>query len=174
MSDKYTCLESDRDVRSVVYKPNGEPLTNGEIVGELNALAVTQDNLNESIEYAETVDAMLDGIVPSRKDAKDPTSQQLWLKERLELLLYRYEATSEKLSDVWMWLDGIARSERTDIPWIKGAAETILRRQQCPGWKEDYVEPTDNQEIEKAELESRGLVSDGFDELLRRGPHQPA
>ena len=36
MNNKCTCYESNRDVLSVIYDPNGNALTHGEIVDRLN------------------------------------------------------------------------------------------------------------------------------------------
>lgn len=92
---------------------------------------------NEAVEYTEAVDAMLDGIIPTRKDSKDPTSQQLWLKERVQMLIDQNEATADKLSDCWLFLDAIARSPNLgdqNNPMVEHARE-LLKKQQCPGWK---------------------------------------
>ena len=40
---------------------------------------------------------MLDGYAPTRKDATDPTSEQIWLKERVAILLQRHEEAADKL-----------------------------------------------------------------------------
>jgi hypothetical protein len=91
--------------------------------------------MTEAISYTETVDAMLDGIIPTRKDPKDQTSQQLWLKERVQMLIDQNEATADKLSNVWLHLDSWARGEAPSLEFVKDAAATILRNQRCPGWK---------------------------------------
>jgi len=99
-------------------------------------IAQYNEQLSESISYTETVDAMLDGIIPTRKDPKDPTSQPLWLKERLQLLLDQLEDTADKLSGVWLHLDSWARGEAPSLEFVKDAAASILRHQKVPGWKD--------------------------------------
>lgn len=105
---------------------------------EISALiAEHTEQLTEAISYTETVDAMLDGIVPSRVDSKDPTSQPIWLKERVQLLLDQLESTADKLSDVWLHLDSWARGEAPSLMFVWNAAASILRNQKAPGWEEE-------------------------------------
>lgn len=94
---------------------------------------VLRERLNEAISYTETVDALLDGIIPARKDAKDPTSEHIYLKERVQMLIDQNEKAADMLSDCWMLLDRIARDD-ADFS-TRREAVAMLRRHQCPGWK---------------------------------------
>jgi hypothetical protein len=95
------------------------------------------EKLMDAISYTEGVDALLDGTIPARKNPKDPTSEPIWLKERVEMLLDQLESTADKLSDCWMFLDRLARlQDGSSLDIVRKSAERLLRRQQCPGWKD--------------------------------------
>ena len=49
-----------------------------------------------------------------------------------EVMLVQNEQNADKLSDCWLFLDSLARC--SDAP-ISKAAESILKKQQAPGWK---------------------------------------
>ncbi len=101
-------------------------------LAEQQALTIA---LAEAIEYTESVDALLDGIIPTRKDPKDPTSEQIWLKERVQLLIDQNESTADKLSECWIFLDRIASMNR-EHPLCKRVGE-FLTKQGTPGWKDE-------------------------------------
>lgn len=91
----------------------------------------------EAVSYTESVDAMLDGVIPSRRSQTDPTSEPIWLKERVQMLLDQLESTADKLSDCWLFLDRLARlQDGSDLTIVRKSAERLLRKQQCPGWKD--------------------------------------
>lgn len=54
---------------------------------------------------------------------------------RVRSLEQEIESTANKLSDVWLLLDDIARSQR-DSDQTRMMAAAVLMKQQCPGWKE--------------------------------------
>lgn len=49
------------------------------------------------------------------------------------------EMAADKLSDVWLLLDDIARSQR-DSDQTRQLAAAVLMKQQCPGWKPKDLE----------------------------------
>lgn len=105
-------------------------------------LAQHTEAMTEAISYTETVDALLDGIIPTRKDPNDPndpTSQQIWLKERVQLLIDQNESTADKLSDCWILLDEIAHNA-PKMTSVRAECEKLLRKHQCPGWKRGSAE----------------------------------
>lgn len=64
-------------------------------------------------------------------------SYEAFLESRVEKLDAECEVASGKLSDVWIHLDSWARGEAPSLEFVQEAAESILRHQQCPGWKEE-------------------------------------
>ena len=50
------------------------------------------------------------------------------------------ERVSDQLSDCWIYLDMWARSESVTIEDVKALCETLLKKQQAPGWKTNRKE----------------------------------
>lgn len=97
-------------------------------------IARLRDAMTEAISYTETVDSLLDGLIPSRVNPKDPTSAPIYLKERLQMLIREHDRVSELVADCWIFLDALARTFKGNPVGIR--AERILRAQKAPGWKE--------------------------------------
>jgi len=61
----------------------------------------------------------------------EPTAEWSRIQEQLSEL----ERVADQLSDVWLYLDAWARSESVTIEDVKALCETLLKKQQAPGWK---------------------------------------
>ncbi len=88
------------------------------------------DRFIEAVSYTETVDALLDGTIPTRANG-----EKIYLQERVKLLLEQLEQTADKLSDCWLLMDALAR-QSTVVEELRAMAKDYLKRQGCPGWKE--------------------------------------
>lgn len=84
----------------------------------------------ENVEYTETVDAMLDGVVPTQKDGKP-----LWLKERVQLLIDEAAKFDEMFaqfkiacarSEAWKSLALLARQAYGTLATYLGTASGLL------------------------------------------------
>ncbi len=54
--------------------------------------------------------------------------------------LAELETTADKLSDCWLWIDTAARlQDGGSIDILRKSAERLLRKHQCPGWKDATV-----------------------------------
>lgn len=65
-----------------------------------------------------------------------PDEGEIRLQGRVAALEAELEATADKLSDCWLWIDTAARlQDGSSIDIIRKSAARLLRKQQAPGWK---------------------------------------
>ncbi len=73
-----------------------------------------------------------------------PDEGDMRLTGKVAALEAELESTADKLTDCWLWIDTAARlQDGSSIEILRKSAERLLRKHQCPGWKDEPATSSD-------------------------------